>query len=55
MGDEIIKWTFYEQELVKYENDSYVIDKIIRRQKNKLLVKLKGCSGPSWIDKTDIM
>ena len=51
MDDEIIKRTFYEQELVKYEKDSYEIDKVIRRQKNKLLVKWKGHSKPSWIDK----
>ena len=42
MNDEIIKGTFYEQELVKYENEFYEIDKIIRREKNKLLVKWKG-------------
>ena len=42
MDDEIIKGTFYEQELVKYENEFYEIDKIIRREKNKLLVKWKG-------------
>ena len=49
MDDEIIKGTFYEQELVKYENDSYEIDKIIRRGKNRLLVKWKGYSENSWI------
>ena len=39
MNDEIIKGSFYEQELVKYENDAYEIDKIIKRKKDKLLVK----------------
>ena len=33
MNDEIIKGSFYEQELVKYENDAYEIDKIIKRKK----------------------
>ena len=40
MDDKIINGTFYEQELVKYENSSFEIDKIIRRQ-NKLLVNGK--------------
>ena len=31
MDDGIIKGTFYEQQLVKYENNSHEIDKIIRR------------------------
>ena len=55
MDDEIIKRNFYEQELVKYENESYEIDKIIRREKNRLLVKWKGYSEPSWIRKSDII
>ena len=55
MDDEIIKGTFYEQEFVKYENESYEIDKIIRREKNKLLVKWKGYSEPSWINKSDMI
>ena len=37
MDEEIIKGTFYEQELVKYEDDSCEINKIIRREKNRLL------------------
>ena len=55
MDDEIIKGTFYEHKLAKYENDPYEIDKIDRRQKNKLLVKWKEYSEPSWIDKSDTM
>ena len=55
MDDENIKGTFYVQELVKYENNSYEIDKIIRREKNRLLVKWKGYSEPSWIRKSDII
>ena len=55
MNDEIIKGSFYEQELVKYENDAYEIDKIIKRKKDKLLVKWKGYIEPSWINKSDIM
>ena len=55
MNDEIIKGSFYEQELVKYENDAYEIDKIIKRKKDKLLVKWKGYIEPSWINKSDMM
>ena len=55
MHDEIKKDTFYEQELVKYENDWYEIDKIIRGQKIKLLVKWEGDRELSWIDKSDIL
>ena len=55
LDDEIIKGTFHEQEYVKYENESYEIDKIIRREKNKLLVKWKEYSEPSWINESDIM
>ena len=55
MNDEIIKGSFYEQELVKYENDAYEIEKIIKRKKDKLLVKWKGYIEPSWINKSDIM
>ena len=51
MEDETIKGTFYEQKLVKYENDSYEIDKIFRRQKNTLLVKWKVYCEHSWNDK----
>ena len=52
MDYEIIKGTFYEQELVKCENESYEIDKIIRKENNKLLVKW---INKSWINKSDIM
>ena len=55
MNDEIIKGSFYEQELVKYENDAYEIDKIIKRKKDKSLVKWKGYIEPSWINKSDMM
>ena len=33
MNDEIIKGSFYEQELVKYENDAYEIDRLSREKK----------------------
>ena len=59
LNDEIIKGIFYEKELQKTKNTSevYVIEKIIRRNKNKYLVKWRGYSNDfnSWIDKDDII
>ncbi len=59
LNDEIIKGIFYEKELQKTKNTSevYVIEKIIRRNKNKYLVKWRNYSNDfnSWIDKDDII
>ena len=59
LNDEIIKGIFYEKELQKTKNNSevYVIEKIIRRNKNKYLVKWRNYSNDfnSWIDKDDII
>ena len=59
LNDEIIKGIFYERELQKTKNTSevYVIEKIIRKNKNKYLVKWRNYSNDfnSWIDKDDII
>ena len=59
LNDEIIKGIFYEIELQKSKNISqvYIIEKIIRRNKDKYLVKWRGYSNDfnSWIDKDDII
>ena len=59
LNDEIIEGIFYEKELQKSKNISgvYVIEKIIRKNKNKYLVKWRGYSNEfnSWIDKDDII
>ena len=59
LNDEIIKGIFYERELQKTKNASevYVIEKIIRKNKNKYLVKWRGYSNDfnSWIDKDYII
>ena len=59
LNDEIIKGIFYEKELQKSKNTSevYIIEKIIRKNKNKYLVKWRGYSDDfnSWIDKDDII
>ena len=59
LNDEIIKGIFYERELLKSKNTSgvYIIEKIIRKNKDKYLVKWRGYSDDfnSWIDKDDII
>lgn len=53
-----IKGCFYEQELQKTKCPQiYLVEKVIRKRGNKLLVKWLGLSQKenSWIDKTDIV
>ena len=49
---------FYAQELLKTkQNDLYIIEKIIRKNKNRYLVKWRNYSDEfnSWVDKDDII
>ena len=59
LNDEIIKGIFYERELLKSKNISgvYIIEKIIRKNKNKYLVKWRGYSDDfnSWVNENDII
>ena len=59
LNDEIIKGNFYEKELQKTKNTSgvYIIEKIIRKNKDKYLVKWRGYSDDfnSYVDKDDII
>ena len=57
LNDEIIDGIFYEKELQKTKNTSEVIEKIIRKNKNKYLVKWRNYSDNlnSWIDKDDVI
>ena len=59
LNDEIIEGIFYERELQKSKNTSqvYIIEKIIRKNKDKYLVKWRGYSDEfnSWVDKDDII
>ena len=58
LNDEIIEGIFYEEELQKTKNTSqvYIIEKIIRKNKDKYLVKWRGYSKDfnTWVDKDDI-
>ena len=59
LNDEIIEGIFYERKLQKTKNISqvYIIEKIIRRNKNKYLVKWRNYSNDfnSWVDKDDVI
>ena len=58
MNDEIIKGVFYEKELQLTRNTSneYIIEKVLKTNKNKIYVKWRGYSNKfnSWINKNDI-
>jgi len=59
-GDEIIKGSFYDFELVKVEGDTFRIERVIKRRKyrgkNQVFVKWKGFDDTynSWIDATGL-
>ena len=59
LNNGIIEGIFYERELQKTKNTSqvYIIEKIIRKNKNKYFVKWRNYSNEfnSWIDKDDII
>ena len=54
LNDNIIEGIFYEKELLKTKNTSeiYIIEKIIRKNKNKYFVKWRNYSNDfnSWVD-----
>ena len=54
---EKIKGTFYEPELQKTSQELFRIEKVIKRGKEKSLVKWKGYSDDfnSWVDNRDIV
>ena len=58
LKDEIIKGIFYEKELQKTRNTSeqYIIEKILKTNKNKICVKWRGYNSSfnSWIDKNSV-
>ena len=58
MNNEIIKGMFYEKELQKTKNTTgeYIIEKILKTNKNNLYVKFRGYSNNfnSWTDKNSV-
>ena len=55
-GEEIIG-TFYEKELQKTNQKEFRIEKVLKRDGDKLHVKWKGCNNSfnSWINKKDLV
>ena len=58
LNNEIIKGIFYEKELQKTrdDGDEYIIEKILKTNKNKIYVKWRGYNSSfnSWIDKNSV-
>ena len=56
LNDEKIIGPFYENELQKTNQQTFRIEKVIKRKGNKLYVKRKGYDNSfnSWIDEKDI-
>ena len=58
LNDEIIKDIFYEKELQRTRNtsDEYIIENILKTNKNRMYVKWRGYSSNfnSWIDKISV-
>src|SRR6201990_2330159 len=52
-NNEVIIGSYYEQEMVKYKSELYEVEKILKRNKGKLLVKWKDYKTTSWINEKD--
>lgn len=46
--EDVIKGSFYESELTLTKLDHFQIENILRKTKNKVLVKWQGYSEPTW-------
>jgi len=60
LNNEIIQGRFYSEQLMKTnltpsEQNTYLVERIIRKSNNKYLVKWLGFDKTSWIDKSDII
>ena len=57
LNDEEIIGTFYEKELQKTDQKEFRIEKVLKREGDKLYLKWKGCYNlfNSWIDKNDLV
>ena len=56
LNGELIKGTFYREELQKTDQEIYRIEKVIRKTKDKVLVKWKGYPDEfnSWVSLKDL-
>ena len=57
LNGEEITGTLYEKELQKIDQQECRIEQVIKKKRNKLYVKWKGCDNlfNSWIDKKDLV
>ena len=57
LNDKDIIGTFYENELQKTDQKQFRIEKVLKKEGDKLYVKWKGYNNSfnSWIDKKDIV
>jgi len=57
LNGEEIQWTFYEQELQKTSQEVFRIEKILKKDKTRSLVKWKGYpeSSNSWVDHKELI
>jgi len=57
-NNELLTGTFYENELQKIEqaeDQVYVIEKILRKSRNRSLVKWLGWPDPTWVQNSDLI
>ena len=54
---EKIVGSFYEKELQRTNQKEFRIEKVIKKKRNKLYIKWKGCDNcfNSWIDRKDLI
>ena len=54
-GEEKIIGNFYQEQLTRViEQDEFIIEKVLRKKKGKLLVKFLGYLTPEWVSEKDI-
>jgi hypothetical protein len=56
-NNEVIQGNFYEQELQKSNQDTFLIEKLLKTKGSRLFVKWLGYPNTfnSWIDKFDVV
>ena len=57
LNGEEVTGSFYEKEFQKTSQESFRIEKILKRKGDKLYIKYKGYDHPfnSWVDKKDLI
>ena len=57
LHENLVKGTFYEQEMQLTQQKDFRIEKVLKRKGDKIFVKWKGydSSFNSWVNKSDIV